>query len=92
MSAAADVKTEPYKVADISLADFGRKVGRVVFVPSYIPQPILEAHFLGAMMNLQRWWVENGMPIAAEDMGRYAHDLIVRPILELETVYPISID
>ena len=74
------------------LAEFGRKVGRVVFVPSYIPQPILEAHFLGAMMNLQRWWVEQGMPIPAEEMGRYAHDLIVRPIMELEGIYPISAD
>lgn len=74
------------------LAEFGRKVGRVVFVPSYIPQKILEAHFLGSMMNLQRWWVENGMPIPAEDMGRYAHGLIVRPILELETVYPLTMD
>lgn len=74
------------------LAEFGRKVGRVVFVPSYIPQPILEAHFLGSMMNLQRWWVENGMPIAPEEMGRYAHDLIVRPIMILESVYPLSAD
>lgn len=74
------------------LEAFGRKVGRAVFIPSYIPQKILEAHFLGSMMNLQRWWVENGMPIPAEEMGRYAHDLIVRPIMALETVYPISVD
>ncbi|MEM9777333.1 MAG: TetR/AcrR family transcriptional regulator [Chloroflexota bacterium] len=74
------------------LAEFGRKVGRVVFVPSYIPQPILEAHFLGSMMSLQRWWVEQGMPIPAQEMGRYAHDLIVRPIMQLEGIYPISAD
>ena len=74
------------------LAEFGRKVGQAVFIPSYIPQKILEAHFLGSMMNLQRWWVENGMPIPAEDMGRYAHDLIVRPIMALESVYPLSAD
>ena len=74
------------------LAEFGRRVGRVVFVPSYIPQPILEAHFLGSMMNLQRWWVEQGMPIPAQEMGRYAHDLIARPIMELEGIYPISAD
>ena len=74
------------------LTEFGRRVGRVVFVPSYIPHSIVEAHFLGSMMNLQRWWVEQGMPIPAQEMGRYAHDLIVRPIMELEGIYPISAD
>ncbi|MFT5195946.1 MAG: AcrR family transcriptional regulator [Cellvibrionaceae bacterium] len=74
------------------LTEFGRKVGRAVFIPSYIPENILEVHFLGSMMNLQRWWVEKGMPIPAEEMGRYAHDLIVRPILSLDGIYPISAD
>ena len=42
----------------------------------------MEAHFLGAMINLQRWWVENGMVLPPEEIGRYAHDLIVKPLLE----------
>lgn len=65
---------------------FGRKVGKVLFNHAEIPQAVLEAHFLGAMLNLQRWWVENGMPLPAEEMGRYAHELIVRPMLQIEQV------
>lgn len=63
--------------------DFGKKVGRHTFAPSHIPVDIVETHFLYSMMNLQRWWLENGMPIPADEMGRYAHDLIVRPIISL---------
>lgn len=62
---------------------FGRKVSRNVFGNTSIPSEIVESHFIYSMMNLQRWWVENGMPISAEQMGRYAHDLIVRPIIAL---------
>ncbi|MDJ0757673.1 MAG: TetR/AcrR family transcriptional regulator [Ardenticatenaceae bacterium] len=65
--------------------DFGKKVGRHTFAPSHIPAEIVETHFLYSMMNLQRWWLENGMPIPADEMGRYAHDLIVRPIISLST-------
>lgn len=73
----------PFMEESETMHNFGRKVSRNVFANATIPSEIIETHFLYSMMNLQRWWVENGRHIPAEQMGRYAHDLVVRPILTM---------
>lgn len=80
----------PFFEESAVMLTFGRKVSRNVFNNTPIPEEIVESHFFYAMMNLQRWWVENGMPISAEAMGRYAHELIVRPIIEMETASALT--
>ena len=73
-----------------SMRAFSRKVTRNVFANTAIPSEVVQSHFYYSMMNLYRWWVENEMSISAENMGRHAHDLIVRPIIALsaETITP----
>lgn len=73
----------PFFEESSTMLAFGRKVSRNVFDNNAIPSSIVETHFIYSMMNLYRWWVEDGMHISAEQMGRYAHDLIVRPIIAL---------
>lgn len=73
----------PFFEESDTMQSFGRKVTRNIFGNTSIPSEIVQSHFYYSMMNLQRWWVENNMPISAEKMGRYAHDLIVRPIIIL---------
>lgn len=60
---------------------FSQKVSRNLFTDLQIPSGLVQTHFYYSMMNMLRWWVLNDMPVSAEHMGRYAHDLIVRPIL-----------
>lgn len=81
----------PFFEESSTMLAFGRKVSRNVFSNTTIPSEIVETHFIYSMMNLQRWWVENEMPISAEQMGRYAHELIVRPIIALSAESTVTI-
>lgn len=74
----------PFFEESNALEAFGRKVGRSLFENTDVPQEIVEAHFHYSMMNLLRWWVVNDMQNSPEEMGQYAHDLIVRPIIEMQ--------
>ena len=82
----------PFFEESDTMQAFGRKVTRNIFGNTPIPSEIVQSHFYYSMMNLQRWWVENGMPVSAEQMGSYAHDLIVRPFIALsaEPAIPLS--
>lgn len=73
----------PFFEESSAMVAFGRKVTRNVFGKTHIPSEIVQSHFYYSMMNLHRWWVRNDMPVSAEQMGRYTHDLIVRPIVAL---------
>ncbi len=68
---------------------FGEKVSRNVFANLPIPIEIVHSHFYYSMMNMLRWWIVNDMSVSAEHMGRYAHDLIVRPIIS-KSLKPIE--
>lgn len=78
----------PLYMESDSFKAFGQKVGRNVFANTSIPSAIVQSHFDQSMTNLLRWWVENDMPISAEEMGRYAHDLIVLPIVNISREMP----
>ncbi len=81
----------PFFEESKTMRAFGRKVTRNVFANTSIPSEIVQSHFYYGTMNLYRWWVENEMPVSAEKMGRYAHDLIVRPIIALSAEPKITL-
>lgn len=75
----------PYFTDDsMPLQQWGTRLGSLLIegLNLKIPDEIVLTHVLYSMLNLQRWWVENDMPLPAAQMGRYTHDLVLRPLLE----------
>lgn len=71
----------PYFEESNAMRTFFRKASRNVFKQSPMPSELIDAHFFYASMNHYRWWVESGMHISAEEMGRYTHKLILMPLI-----------
>ena len=49
--------------------------------PPGIPAEIAAHHRIAASLALLQWWLEEGMPYPAEQMGAIYHDLVVRPTI-----------
>ncbi len=53
--------------------------------PQSIPLELAADHMITSLVMLICWWLEHDMPYSPEQMGKYASELIIRPILRALT-------
>ncbi|MFM8320861.1 MAG: TetR/AcrR family transcriptional regulator [Chloroflexota bacterium] len=46
-----------------------------------VPVELATSHLMSSLVMLIRWWLDRGMPYPPERMGRFAAELIIKPVL-----------
>jgi AcrR family transcriptional regulator len=51
-----------------------------------VPQELLVTHSVAATLGLLTWWLEQGMDISAETMGRVVNRLVMAPVRTMQRI------
>lgn len=55
-----------------------------------IPLELAGDHLITSLVMLIRWWLEHEMPFPPEQMGKYASELIIQPLVDALTPPSVS--
>ncbi len=50
---------------------------------SPIPVEMAANHLISSLILMVRWWIEQGLPYSAEEMGHFTAKLVVHPVMEI---------
>lgn len=69
------------KMGQIVLAEaFEQRMANEPRAPRDVPIPIAAQHYGASLMTLLGWWMDHHYPYTPDEMERYFHRLVTRPI------------